>query len=123
MPDPVDRSTVDALRADFRARLVSARTDAELKALHDEFLSRKSGSVTGLLKQLGSLTPERRRETGALVNELKTEIESALEDRRNALSASRPPAGAVDVTLPGRELTHGRMHPLMGVRRGVVDIF
>jgi len=73
--------------------VASARTDADLKALHDEFLSRKSGSVTGLLKQLGSLAPDLRRETGALVNELKTEIESALDERRAALSASRPPAG------------------------------
>jgi phenylalanyl-tRNA synthetase alpha chain len=118
-----DRSSIEALRADFRARVASARTDADLKALHDEFLSRKSGSVTGLLKQLGTLAPDLRKETGALVNELKTEIESALDERRAALSASRPPAGAVDVTLPGRELPLGRMHPLMRVRQEVEDIF
>ena len=123
MPDSPDRSTLERLRADFRARLDSARTDADLKALHDEFLSRKAGSVTGLLKQLGTLPPESRREVGALVNELKTEIEAALEERRAALSATRPPAGAVDVTLPGRELPLGRIHPLMRVRREVEDIF
>ena len=123
MPDTPDRSALEALRADFRARVASARTDAELKALHDEFLSRKSGSVTGLLKQLGSLPAESRREVGALVNELKTEIESALDVARTALTASRPPAGAVDVTLPGRELPLGRIHPLMRVRREVEDIF
>ena len=72
MPDSPDRTSLDALRADFRARLDAARTDAELKALHDHFLSRKSGSVTGLLKQLGTLPPDVRRATGALVNELKT---------------------------------------------------
>jgi phenylalanyl-tRNA synthetase alpha chain len=124
MPDPsLDPSTIDTLRADFRARVASARTDAELKALHDEFLSRKSGSITGLLKQLGTLPPDRRRDVGALVNELKTESEAALEERRAALTASRPPAGAVDVTLPGREFPLGRIHPLMRVRREVEDIF
>ncbi len=122
MPDS-HRSTIDALRADFRARVAAARTDAELKALHDEFLSRKGGSVTALLKQLGTLAPEERRGTGALVNELTTEIETALDERRAALSASRAPAGAVDVTLPGRELTLGRIHPLMRVRQEVEDIF
>ena len=121
MPDS-HRSTIEALRADFRARVASARTDAALKALHDEFLSRKSGSVTALLKQLGTLAPDLRREAGALVNELKTEIETALDEHRATLMASRP-AGAVDVTLPGRELPLGRIHPLMRVRQEVEDIF
>src|SRR5690349_5422597 len=111
MPDsPLDRTTLEALRADFRARLAAARTEADLKALNDEFLSRKSGSVSGLLKRLGTLAPDVRRETGALVNELKTEIETAIQERQAALSATRAPVGAVDVTLPGRELPLGRIH-------------
>ena len=57
-----DRSTVDALRADFQVRLAAAGTDAAVKALADEFLSRKSGSVTALMKTLGSLAPDARRE-------------------------------------------------------------
>jgi phenylalanyl-tRNA synthetase alpha chain len=124
MPDSTpDPSAVDALRGQFRARLAEASSDAALKALNDEFLSRKSGSVTGLMKTLGSLAPEARREFGALVNGLKSEIEAALEDARAALSATRPPAGAVDVTLPGRDLPLGRIHPLMRVRQQVEDIF
>ena len=123
MPDSAQPAKIEALRTDFRARVASVRTDADLKALHDEFLSRKSGSVTGLLKQLGALTPDERRATGALVNELKQEIETAIDERRTALGASRAPAGAVDVTLPGRELPLGRIHPLMRVRQEVEDIF
>ncbi|NOT25301.1 MAG: phenylalanine--tRNA ligase subunit alpha, partial [Acidobacteria bacterium] len=123
MPDPVDRSTVEALRADFRARLSTASTDRDLKALNDEFLSRKSGSVTALLKSLSALPADGRREFGQLVNALKTEIESALESARTALESSRPPAGAVDVTLPSRQLPIGRIHPLMRVRQQVEDIF
>jgi phenylalanyl-tRNA synthetase alpha chain len=57
------------------------------------------------------------------VNALKTEIETAIQERRDSLSASRPPAGFVDVTLPGRELISGRIHPLMRVREQVEDIF
>ena len=98
-------------------------TDAALKSLHDEFLSRKSGTVTGLMKTLGSLPPEARREFGSLVNALKTEIETAIEDKRRALSESRPPSGSVDVTLPGRRQPIGHVHPLMRVRQQVEDIF
>jgi phenylalanyl-tRNA synthetase alpha chain len=124
MPDSlIDRSTIETLRADFRARLAVARTDADLKALQDEFLGRKSGTVSGLLKQLGALAPDARRELGALINALKTEIEGGIDERRAATAAGRPPAGAVDVTLPGRELPLGRTHPLMRVRQEVEDIF
>ena len=118
-----DRSTVDALRADFQVRLAAAGTDAAVKALADEFLSRKSGSVTALMKTLGSLAPDARREFGALVNALKQHIETAVEERRRGLAASRHPAGAVDVTLPARERLVGHIHPLMLVRQQVEDIF
>jgi len=124
VPDSApDRSAVDEARRAFRARLEAADSDHTLKALHDEFLSRKSGIVTGLMKALGALPPEARREFGQLVNALKTEIEGALDARRQTLEAARQPAGAVDVTLPGRPLPMGRVHPLMRVRREVEDIF
>jgi len=119
----VDRSAVDAVREQFRARLGETDTPQKLKTLNDEFLSRKSGRLTGLMKTLGGLPAEARRDFGALVNTLKAEIETAVEERRAALEATRPPAGAVDVTLPGRELPVGRVHPLMRVRQQVEDIF
>jgi len=118
-----DSVSVDQLRDRFRAQLARAATDADLKALHDEFLSRKAGAVTGLMKTLGTLPADARRDFGQLVNTLKTEIETALDERRAAIEATRRPAGAVDVTLPGRKLPMGRVHPLMRVRREVEDIF
>jgi phenylalanyl-tRNA synthetase alpha chain len=118
-----DASSIDTLRAHFRSRLAAAASARDLKAIDDEFLSRKSGSVTALMQTLKGLAPEERRAFGASVNALKTEIESALAERTAALEASRPPAGSVDVTLPGREHAAGRIHPLMRVRQDVEDIF
>jgi len=122
--DPVrDHDTIDALRADFHARLTAVGTEAALKALDDHFLSRKSGVVTALMKRLGSLPAEARKPFGALVNTLKNEIEGAVDERRARITAAKPAAGAVDVTLPGRERVVGRVHPLMQVRQQVEDIF
>src|SRR5262245_21077143 len=123
MSDASQTTSIESLRAQFHARLTEISSDAALKALHDDWLGRKSGRVTGLMKQLGSLPPEERKAFGALVNRLKTEIEAAIEEKRGTLSATRPPAGAVDVTLPGRDLIAGRIHPLMRVREQVEDIF
>lgn len=124
MPEPtLDRSAIDALRAAFGVRLDAASTEQSLKTVHDEFLSRKSGSITALMKTLGSLEPDARRAFGALVNELKTDIETRLDEKKAQLAHARPPAGAVDVTLPARTLPYGRVHPLMRVRQQVEDVF
>ncbi|MGE5361054.1 MAG: phenylalanine--tRNA ligase subunit alpha, partial [Bacteroidales bacterium] len=60
---------------------------------------------------------------GQVANTLKTEIEVALAEREARFAASRQPAGAVDVTLPGRELPLGHRHPLSIVRRQIEAIF
>src|SRR5687767_12509680 len=96
-------ASIDALRSQFQSRLAAAATLRDLKAIDDEFLSRKSGSVTALMQTLKGLPPEERRAFGAAVNALKSAIETALAERTAALEASRPPANSVDVTLPGRE--------------------
>jgi len=119
----IDRAAIDTLRAEFHARLAAATTDRDLDALDAAFLSRKSGSVTALLKQVASVPPEERREFGQLVNALKSEIESAIEERRASVAATRRPAGAVDPTLSSRPIPIGRVHPLMRVRQEVEDIF
>jgi phenylalanyl-tRNA synthetase alpha chain len=116
-------SNIQELRAAFDAQLASASTDTALKTLHDAFLGRKSGSVTAALKGLGALPADERKAAGAQINTLKAYIETAIAEREQALSATRRPAGAVDVTLPGRPLPLGRVHPLMQVRRQVEDIF
>ena len=123
MPEPVDRSAIEALREGFRARLAAAATGRDLQTLNDDFLGRRNGSVTALLKSLATVPAEARREFGQLVNTLKSDIESAIHDKRAAIDSARPPAGAVDVTLPGREIPVGRIHPLTGVRQQVEDIF
>src|SRR4029078_3162556 len=51
------------LRDRFRAQLARAATDADLKVLHDEFLSRKSGAVTALMKTLGAVARDARHRT------------------------------------------------------------
>jgi len=118
-----DNPAIQGVREAFLAQLPSASSDQALKALQDVFLSRKSGQVTALMKALSALAPEERRDFGQAVNTLKTEIETAIDEKRTALEASRLPADAVDVTLPGRTLPMGRIHPLMRVRRDVEDIF
>src|SRR6476659_4298824 len=101
---PDYNSHIQELRAAFDAQLASASTDTALKALQDAFLGRKSGSVTAALTALGALAPDLRKAAGAAINTLKNDIEAAIAARQQELASTRRPAGAVDVTLPGRPL-------------------
>lgn len=119
-------SSADALRARFDAALAAAATPADLKALRDEFLSRKHGLVTQLVKSIATATPEEKRTLGAAANALKQAIEDALahsELTQRLQVGSNTVYLPRDVTLPGRRPRLGRRHPLTQVRERVEDIF
>jgi phenylalanyl-tRNA synthetase alpha chain len=118
MSTPVDR-----LRATFDEQFAAASTEADLRALRDQYLGRKGGAVAALMKDVASAPPAERPALGRLANELKQFIEQALSTRLEALASSRPPVGAVDVTLPGRPLPFGRRHPLTWLRERLEAIF
>ncbi|MFO1159319.1 MAG: phenylalanine--tRNA ligase subunit alpha [Reyranellaceae bacterium] len=118
-----DLSTIrdEALAAVQGAADLSALDAARVAALG------KKGSVTGLMKTLGGLAPEERKAFGAQVNQLKGEIEGALEARKAALSASALAARLgnekVDVSLPTRPEREGTLHPIGQVMDELAAIF
>jgi phenylalanyl-tRNA synthetase alpha chain len=114
---------VDRLRQQFERDLADATGEAALRAVRDRYLSRKGGLVSTLLKGLGQVPADERPKVGQLVNQLKQHIETTLDARLADASASRPPAGAVDVTLPGRLPRLGHRHPLTLLRDRIEAIF
>ena len=94
-----------------------------MRGVRDRYLARKGGLVSGLLKSLGSAPPDVRPLLGKLANDLKQAIEAQLDDRLAEATKSRPPAGSVDVTLPGRLPALGHRHPLTLLRERVEAIF
>lgn len=87
----------------------------------------KSGSLTELLKGLGKMDPEARREAGAAINRAKVAVEKALEARRDALRdaalAEQLAAEALDVTLPGRGQGTGGLHPVTRTLDRIEQLF
>ena len=104
------------------AAAASARP-AALDALKVAWTGRKAGKIADLMAHLPSLPPADRKAFGQQVNALKTVVESALAEREAALAATRRPADAVDITLPGRAPAIGHRHPLSLVREEVQTIF
>jgi phenylalanyl-tRNA synthetase alpha chain len=99
---------------------------AELERVKARYLG-KQGHLTELLKGLGQLAPEARREVGAGINEAKDRIEAALAARRgdiaNAKLESRLAEEAIDVTLPGRGRGRGSIHPIIRTWQRIEEIF
>jgi phenylalanyl-tRNA synthetase alpha chain len=119
----MSESQIDALRAEFERDLAAATSASALRAVRDRYLARKGGLVSGLLKALGSAPADARPRLGKLANDLKQQIESRLDQRLEDTVDARPPAGTVDVTLPGRLPAVGHRHPLTLLRERVEAIF
>ncbi len=88
----------------------------------------KSGRITALMKNLGTLAPEERKAAGQILNTFKTEIATALDAKKQALETAELNARlaneSVDVTLPIRpETTVGRIHPVSQVMEEMLTIF
>jgi len=107
----------------FQDELAGVRTDAELQSLRTRWVGRKGSWVAAYMDAIGKAGPEEKRTLGRLANELKKTAEAAIVEREAALAATRRPAGAVDVTLPGRQPILGYRHPLSLVREQVQEIF
>jgi phenylalanyl-tRNA synthetase alpha chain len=121
MSDPI--RALESLRQQFEQDLASAGTEADLRSLRDKYLSRKGGLVSVWLKSLGSAPADERPRLGQLANATKEHIASVLTARIDAAAQARPPRGAVDVTLPGREPAIGHRHPLSLLRERIEATF
>jgi phenylalanyl-tRNA synthetase alpha chain len=124
MSAPIDSSIgPDQARDLFRAELAGVRTDGELQALRTRWLGRSNSWTAAFMEAVKSATPEQKKTLGKGANELKKEVEAAIAERDTQLAATRRPANAVDITLPGRAPQLGHRHPLSLVRDEVIEIF
>ena len=87
----------------------------------------KKGSVSGLMKGLGGMTPDERKEFGPLLNSLKNKVAETISARKSVLEAAaleeRLSHETVDVTLPVDQKASGYIHPISQVMDEIAEIF
>ncbi|MBW2506835.1 MAG: phenylalanine--tRNA ligase subunit alpha [Deltaproteobacteria bacterium] len=112
------------LQADAETKLSTLNNLKDLEEIRIQYLGRK-GLFTGLLRQLGQVSAEERPRLGKLANEIKAELEQKFHVRKSELSGST--AGAAterdDLSLPGRQVPFGRLHPVTQIMDEVCSIF
>ena len=117
---------LDALKDELLSQVNAAGDLAALEEVRVTALGKK-GRITGFMKELGGLSPDERRERGQQLNALKDEIAAAIDGRKADLARAhleaRLQAERIDVTLPVRPETEGRIHPISQTIDEMVAIF
>jgi len=120
------RKELEALKAEALARIQHCADAAQLENARVYFLGRKA-RLTAILRQLATLAPEDRPVIGALANQVKTTIEASIQARCAAFESISSDEvlrkDRIDVTLPGRRPSLGRLHPLTQIIREICGIF
>jgi len=108
------------------AAIGAAKEPAELESLRVQYLGKK-GELTSQLKQIGSLPPAERPKFGDKVNQIKQEVAEVLNHKKlaldNAQLAAAIAAEKIDITLPGRGISTGGLHPVTRTMQRIEDIF
>ena len=117
---------LERLQGEVVISISQASTEKEISEIRVKYLGKK-GSITQVLKSLGTLPESERREVGQRANQLKESTEAKIEEtllqiqereRREALEREK-----IDVTLPGRRIPVGKRHPLTQILDEIIDIF
>ena len=115
-----------ALAAETLQRIYAAQSTAALDEVRVAVVG-KQGSLTGYLRNMGSVPKEERAAVGKAVNQAREQVEAALEARKAALKASELDAAiegaAVDITLPGRGQQMGTRHLINAMIDEVSELF
>ena len=117
---------LDDLRSAASERLAAASGVDQVEQLRRELFGR-SGRLTGLLRELGSVPAEDRPMIGQRANKVRAQIEEAIEARLSELqqddAADRLASEAIDMSAPGRPVSIGHLHPVQTLIRDLREIF
>ena len=120
------KEKLELLSAEAESALATAKDKDEVMKVRTQFLGRK-GSMSLLVKQLGTLPKEERPLAGQLINQIKSKIEQDIDRKLiliNELEKNKELEGEIlDITLPGRRLAVGKKHPVTQVTDEITAIF
>ena len=117
---------LEKLASEALGELSGASVIEDALQVKTKYLGRK-GSVASLLKELGSLSPEERKKAGEAINAVKATLEEAFDAKIASIEAAgraeKLRNERVDITLPGRRVRPGRLHPVTQVMEEIEEIF
>lgn len=120
------KERLHAMREEALQQLAQVSSQQQLSELRVSYLGKK-GKLTEILRGMGALSAEERPLIGQVGNEVRAAIEAVIEQKQAAFvaeeTANRLKEEKIDVTLPGKSLEQGAVHPLNKVVQEIEDIF
>lgn len=117
---------LDTIRGRYLSAIAAAADEAALEEVRVTALGKK-GEISLKMRDLGQMEASQRQAAGGLLNALKDEVDAALRARKAALGDAalneRLRSEWLDVTLPGRPLPSGTIHPVSQVMEELTAIF
>ncbi len=116
------REELEKLKGEAREKILKVKDEKSLERVRIEFLGRKQGKITKVLRSIKDMPPEQRPLIGELVNQLKHQIQKELEERKKNLEKEEKEE-YIDITLPGKRPLVGRLHPITQTLEEIKRIF
>lgn len=115
--------TLRRLQVEAETAFTAVSSLAELEEVRVKYLGRK-GLLANTMKQLGKAAPEERPRLGQLANTVKQEVENLFLARQEAFEVGNKPAQqTLDLSLPGRFVPFGKLHPVTQVMEEICAVF
>lgn len=112
----------DEVLSKLETELNSVKSLTDLENVQVNYLGR-NGTVNQLLKKIGEVPTEERKDYGAKINEIKNTIEKKLEEKKTQLLESSEKTAYTDITLPGKKYPRGSLHPITYAMEEITSIF
>ena len=120
------KNQLEAIKSAALDAVNAASDQKQIEELRVKYLGKK-GELTAILKQMGSLSPEERPVMGQLVNEAKAVLEAAIGEKNAILKEKaielKLKEEELDITMPAKKGSVGKLHPLNTVLNDMIDIF
>ncbi|MBU0731637.1 phenylalanine--tRNA ligase subunit alpha [Patescibacteria group bacterium] len=119
----MDKEKIRGLLKEAEAKIGIAKGLNEVEKIKKEYLGRKDGQISLILRGLKDMKPEQKKEVGPMANSAKIEIEKMIKDKEEWFLLQGQEVAGFDITLPGSKTTTGHMHPIEIVRQELEVIF
>lgn len=116
------RQELEKLGDEAREKIFQVKDEKSLEKVRIEFLGRKQGRITKVLRSIKNLPSKDRPLIGGLVNQLKEEIEKELKERKKSIEKEEREE-YIDITLPGKKPLVGKLHPITQTIEEIKRIF
>lgn len=119
-------SEIETIRQSALNDLDNAGSNEQIESWRIEYLGRKDGQITNIMRSLANLNNADRPAVGAVANELKNALEIALDSKMNTSHHSKrydDTIPSIDISLPGQKPVIGRLHPITQVVREICGVF